>query len=461
VPPRPPCVWLAALAGVVTGLCFYGYPAMLIFLPLFLIALVAGTWRQWWGLLRGERTLTAGGSAAPEMGDTTLFPAGNRVASPISRRGIVAVLAFAITAAAIFAPLAWMHAFHGDEIRKRTVGQWVWEFGRPPGEEYSLGTKVVAVAGRYLDHFGADFLFVSGDHSSIESPPGMGMFHWYMLPLFLLGAAWCIWNFRTSAAARVVLAWVLLYPASDSLGWSFGDKNELCLHSLRSSPGICGLVLLAAAGGAWAGGWLLRRNRSNFWAAACVLALTVAGLNARYLPTFFGEYNRRPYIYRRYHEDLAEACRWLKHRLDQDPNVYDAVFCTTFGMKQPYIIALHELDYDPARWQGDPKVIDTAGMFDTVLQFGKMHFLNYQMTSAGKMSPDPRVGLGEFLEGAKGKKALFILRRFPAIDGMSRGDFDEEEVLRKHVGLASWHVIEEIHRPGDNEVVLKLVEATP
>ena len=233
-----------------------------------------------------------------------------------------------------------------------------------------------------------------------------------------------------------------------------GDKGDLCLHSLRSSPGICYLVLLGAAGGAWAGSWLLKRNRSNFWAAACVLALAAGGLNARYLLTFFGEYNRRPFIYHKYHVDLIEACRWMKPRLDQ----YDAVFCTTVRVNQPYIIMLHELGYDPARWLADPKVIDTAGMYDNVLQFGKTHFLYYQ-TGPGGMRPDPRAGLAEFLAGPKGKKALFILRRLPARDGMSRGDFDEEAMLRQMAGYASWNVVKEIRRPADDEVVMKLVEA--
>src|SRR3990172_7139865 len=125
----------------------------------------------------------------------------------------------------------------------------------------------------------------------------MGMFHWYMLPLFLLGAGWCVKNFRTSPAARVVLAWAVLYPAGDCLASHTGDDGKLSLHALRSSPGVCGMVLLAAGGAAWGGGWLWKRNRQGFWGGVAVFVLAAVALNAVYLARFFGEYNRRPLIY--------------------------------------------------------------------------------------------------------------------------------------------------------------------
>jgi hypothetical protein len=446
---RPPSVILAALAGVVTGLCFYGYPAILIFLPLFLIALVSVTWRQWWGCLRGASPSVAGGAASPA-------PSAADGPAPGTWRGRAAVLAFVIAAAAIFAPLAWQHAFHGEEIRKRAEGTWIWEFAPKSEGVASFGDKAAAVLSRYAGHFGPDFLFLRGDHSSIESPPDIGMFHWYMLPLMLVGLGWGVKSFRTSPGARVILAWVFLYPVGDSLGWSVGDDGKLCLHSLRSSPGLCALVLLAAAGASAAGAWLLKRpagaapegrSRLAFWAAAGGLVLVAAGLNVRYLHGFFGEYNRRPYIYHRYHEDLVEVCRdWLRPRLDQ----YDAVFVTTdtaatfrryapaFGMadssqflrqylpaysdvycppasvNQPYIIMLHELDYDPQRWLDDVKVRDpSAGMFDRYLRCGKLHFLYAGLRPAGQqlqVEAPYAPAIEELKNNGKPDRVLFILR---------------------------------------------------
>lgn len=433
-----PSIILAALGGILTGLCLYGYPAVLIFLPLFLFVIVALNWRQWRDCVR-------------------------------DRRALVAALAWAVTAVAVFAPLAWQHVFHGSEIRKRSVGTWIWDFHPSTAKELPFGEKVGAVVGRYFEHFGPDFLFLRGDHSSIESPPGVGMFYWYMLPLFLLGLVWCVTSFRTSGAARVILAWVVLYPIGDSLAWSVGDDQQLCLHSLRSSPGICGLVLLAAAGAAWAGDWLWRRSRSWFWGAAVAMALAVVSMNAWYLSQFFGEYNRRPFIYHRYHADLVAATRWLKPRLDQ----YDAVFCTTDSLaepvrylkatgmdlpvfvpdgsiKQPYITMLHELDYDPQRWLKEaPEMSDPSeAMYTFCFRFGKICFLypSKQIeirNGRPYMVPTSAAFINELRSNGKPDRVLFILRpgEEKFINGL--GDLGSPvEVIKRPDGVTSLDLIE-------------------
>ncbi len=433
-PTTRPNIFLAALGGILTGLCFYGYPAILIFLPLFLLAIIALNWRQWRDCLRDRRAL-----------------------------------AWAVTGAAVFAPLAWQHAIDGSDIRKRSVGTWIWDIHPSTAKELPFGEKVRAVVSRYFEHFGPDFLFLRGDHSSIESPPGMGLFHWYMLPLFLLGLVWCVKSFRTSAAARVILAWVVLYPVGDSLAWSVGDDQQLCLHSLRSSPGICGLVLLAAAGAAWAGGWLWKRSQSWFWGAAGAMAFAVVVMNAWYLWQFFGEYNRRPFIYHRCHVDLVAASRWLKPRLDQ----YDAVFCTTDSLtepvkylktmgvdlpvfvpdgsiKQPYIIMLHELDYDPRRWlQEVPEMSDPSGaMYTFCFRFGKICFLYpSKQIEIGNGRPHmvstSTAFINQLRSNGKSDRVLFILR--PGEEKLIEGLEDlgpPLEVIKRPDGIPSLALIE-------------------
>jgi hypothetical protein len=435
-----PKIIVAAVGGILTGLCLYGYPAILIFLPLFLVVVAALNWRQWLSCLR-------------------------------SRRGLAAALAWAVFLAIVVAPLAWQHAFHGQEIRKRAVGSWGWEFASQNSGPPTFFDKVAAVTSRYAQHFGPDFLFVRGDHSSIESPPGMGMFHWYMLPLFLLGLVWCVRNFTSSPAAKVILAWVLLYPIGDAFAWSAGDDGQLCLHSLRSSPGICGLVLLAAVGAVSSGAWLWERKRPLFWAAAAGMSVLVSVMNAMYLPLFFGEYNRRPYIYHRFHTDLVEASRWLKPQFDN----YAAVFCTTdslaqaapylresgvdlpmlvpdAALNQPYIVMLHELQYDPHRWLTEERAMsDTASsMFDVCFHFGKVNFLYPQGDISiryGKPHVVPRaLALIQELQGnGRPDRVLFILR--PGEEQFTEG--------LENLGPP----VMEFHRP-DGKVSLVLREAT-
>jgi len=94
------------------------------------------------------------------------------------------------------------------------------------------------------------------------------------------------------------------------------------LHPLRSSPGLCSLVLLAAVGAVEAGKWLWQKNRKTAISVFVAFTVAVAGLNAKYLYYFYGKYNNEPWIYHPYHTDLVEACRWLRPRFDQ----FDAVF---------------------------------------------------------------------------------------------------------------------------------------
>jgi len=70
---------------------------------------------------------------------------------------------------------------------------------------------------------------------------------------------------------------------------------------------------------------------------------------------------------------VVEACDGLRARVDDG----DAVFCTTDGMNQPYIITLAALGYDPQRWfheQRDLSFVTSEG-FDIYTRYGKMHFM--------------------------------------------------------------------------------------
>ena len=339
---RPPRVALAGLAGVLTGVCCYGYPAIRIFLPLFVTAVIAVNGRAWWQLLK-------------------------------TRRGGLAVAAFALGGLVTFGPLVWQHLASPQDISRRTQGIWLWT------EQDSASQRFQKVLARYAGHFGPDFLFLDGDGWKMQAPPDMGQLPWYMLPIMVLGLAHVLGSARRCGAARLVLVWLLLYPVGDCLFAHAGDNGQASLHALRSSPGICGLVLLAAVGARQTGAWLARKGRKALWAAGAVLAAAVAAGTVPYLVTFFGEYNRRPIIYHRYHVDLVEACQWLRPRLDQ----VQAVFVTVQGdqpgrgiipFNQPYVTMLVSLGYDPHQWFADPARFIAMG-WDMYYRVGKLNFM--------------------------------------------------------------------------------------
>jgi 4-amino-4-deoxy-L-arabinose transferase-like glycosyltransferase len=326
-PTRPPRPLLAALAGLCAGIACYGYWPMRLYIPAFLLLAAVLSW--------------------PAALEWMRVP-----------RGRAALLAFAAAFALTFGPLAWKHLVD-PEIARRAAMTRLWDATTP------LPEVLRRVAGRYLAHFGPDFLFVRGDRFEIVSPIGQGEFHWTLLPLLLCGALAAILRFRASRTARLLVALLLAYPAGDVL------SRYLGVHALRSAPGIPALVLFAAWGGASAWGWLAPRRRPLARIAAGVFLVAMAALDARYLVRYFGEYNRRPEIYHGYQTDLLAAAGWLRPRLA----ACDEVYVTTNGMNEPFAVTLVGLGYDARRWFREPRLPGRAGEWDVYLAYGKMHFL--------------------------------------------------------------------------------------
>jgi hypothetical protein len=372
----------ALLAGVVTGICCYGYPAVRVFLPVFVLGVLAVTWCRWWAALK-------------------------------TRRGALAIAAFVAGGAATFAPLAWKHLAAPREIAKRSRNILTWE------ETDTAVAKVEKVLGRYVRHFGPEFLFIRGDHCPIQSPPGGGQFHWYALPLMLLGLAAGARAFLRSPAARVILVWVLVYPVGDSL-WRHAG-----LHAMRSLPGLGGLVLLEALGVVAAAAWLWRRRRGAVRAVAYLSAMAVVAVNLRYLPIFFGQYNRIPLVYHAYHTDLLEAVTASRSEIERA----DVVFVTTWQMNQPYLIMLVALDYDPQQWFRERKVVQ-PGEFDLYMQVGKMHFM---------YDPYWRGAVESLRRDGRSERALFFLR--PKEYEELRARLELSEPIRRVRNPAGWEVL--------------------
>jgi 4-amino-4-deoxy-L-arabinose transferase-like glycosyltransferase len=326
--PRP---ILAALGGGLAGICCYGYHSVRLFVPIFLLAVVSATLFGWGRQLK-------------------------------ERKGVQAIVCFIFFFAITFGPLAWQHIFHPEGISRHALQH------DSEGLFIATGTLPVAlenIVSRYIQHFGLDFLFIRGDPSPIQSTPGIGQYHWYMLPLMISGLVVLAKRIKTSYAARAALAFVVAYPVGDCF------YIAPTIHALRSSPGLCSLILLAAVGGVCAAEWLWKYGRALAVVGIAAFAVAVVSLNARYLHHFYGKYNGRLEIYHTYNVDLVEACRWLRSRLDKA----DAVFCTTNGMNQSYIITLVALGYEPEKWFSEGREFKTIGEYDYYTRYGKIHFM--------------------------------------------------------------------------------------
>ena len=323
-PPRP---WWAALAGLAAGVACYGFQPLRIYFPLFFAALMVANPIAW-------KSLAA------------------------SRAGRAALILLALGFAVPFGPLAVRHLVD-PAIAHRWQMTRLWESGTP------LPKIALLVLQRYAVHFRPRFLFEHGDYYEITNPLERGAFEWYVLPCMLAGAALLAARLRSHASARALLALLVIYPAGDLISRYQG------VHALRSATGIPALVLLAAFGAT--GAWGRLRSRARAWAAAWAIALTLgaAVCVGDNLTRYFGAMNRRPEVYHGYHADLLEATRWLKPRLDH----YDAVFCTTIGMNEPFAVTLVGLGYDPRRWFAEPRDWTTMAGWEVCLRYGKLRFM--------------------------------------------------------------------------------------
>lgn len=374
--PRP---WRAALAGLVTGVGCYGYPAVRLFVPLLLVGVVLVTGRRWLGLWA-------------------------------TRRGILATGAWLATFGATFGPLAYRHVKEPERIGRRGWMTRLWS------EHDPTATRVQRVVERYAGHFGPQFLFVTGDVDEIAWSAGTGFMPWYALPLLAAGLVVTVSRWRRSPAARILLVAVALYPAADCLNWHHS------LHALRSSAGLWALLLLAGVGLTGVVGALTRRNLLG-WSVAVAVAWGVpaAWETGRFLYQYFATRSTQTAVYHGHHVDLIEACRWLRPRLA----LADAVICTESGFIRPPYITLVTWPHDPGQWFAEPREYVPDGGWDRCIRYGRFHFVH----------ADERAALLQALRGnGRADRVVLLLRPDEAAPGtpvktIVRPDGDEVLVV--------------------------------
>lgn len=314
------------MAGALAGASCYGYPAVRLYLPLFLAACVLLTWPAW-----------------------------RRATRPFAG----AAIGFALT----FGPLAIKHLAEPETIGRRAQMTWVWT------ARDDWATRAAKVARRYAAHFGTDFLFLRGDMDQSAWTVPFGFLPRYCLPLLLLGAGAAFAGARRAPAARLVLAGALLYPAGDALNW------HVSLHALRSSAGLPMLMLLAALGLPSLLRFLLaRRMYASVLAALVALSLQFVRDSVAVTRAYLVERPRKQLFYYDMHRDVIAACRWLRPHLD----AVDAVVLPADGPGlgyTPYLVPLFEFTPDPEVWLAEPREVVQGERWDRYVRSGKFYFL--------------------------------------------------------------------------------------
>jgi 4-amino-4-deoxy-L-arabinose transferase-like glycosyltransferase len=325
--PAQPNLSRALIAGLASAACCYGYPAVRLFVPPVLLAVLLLTLPVWWQL----------------------------------RRGRAAAFCFALGFAVLFFPLAYKHLAEPEVIGRRGRMTWLWTPSDP------LPVRARNVLNRYLGHFRFDFLFKSGDADEVAWAAGFGFLPAYLLPAQLAGLGALSLQVRRRLSARILAATVALYPAGDCLNW------HISLHGLRSSAGLVPLLLLAALGLAHAASCLYRlRLHATLLTLASTFIVCALVSTGRFASSYVVDRPRQLAVYHGNHVDLLEAIHWLKPQLDPA----DRVICTQLGMNQPYLIVLTALKYSPHRWFAEPREFRTDGSWDRCVRFGNFYFLH-------------------------------------------------------------------------------------
>lgn len=350
-----PRVLPAVLAGIVTGIVCYGYHSVRLFVPVFLLAIVLVSFTEWRNVLK-------------------------------SHKGILAIAAFILAFSLTFGPLSWQHIFHSENIALHAQDQ---ERIFTDSDSFLVILKNLSL--QYANHFGLDFLFLRGDHFAIQSPPRCGQFHWYMLPLMVIGLITLLSKFKSSLPARILLVFVIVYPIGDCFFKTSGS------HAMRSLPGLCGLILLGSVGGIAFMEFMWKRNLRMAVSVIVVFVISVIVLNIRYLNYFYRQYNRQPEIYHAFQTDFVKACEWLRPRIED----VDAVFCTTKGLNMPYVVSLVALEYEPEKWFSQPRDFFTTMGYNHYTNYGKMYFM---------YKPALKHSLQKLQQNTRRERVLFMIR---------------------------------------------------
>jgi hypothetical protein len=331
--PLRPRLWLSLTAGILLAITCYGYAAVRIAVPVWLLFIAVSTIPRWWRFVR-------------------------------SRQGLPCSIAFALGLVITLSPLLWRH-LSDSKINLRALETRVWA---PDDSPHVIGAKVLS---RWPRHFNPAVLFSkTPGYPTLASPGNFGWLGWYMLPLLVVGTGWLVYKCRASTSARVLLVLLIAYPVSDM---AYSDSEYI--QPMRCFPGIIALCLSGAVGAVAATRWLVKRraNLSRWIAAAFCAWMLVSHVN--FLRYFFGPFNEEPDRLHFRHVDLMQACQWLAPRLKQ----FGAIFITQDGMLIPHDNVLVWLNYDPKRWFAEPReyVTERYPYFNRTVctKFGKVRIM--------------------------------------------------------------------------------------
>jgi len=288
------------LAFFFLGSCVYAYALAKVFVPLFLlgfgILFLPTVWRRWreWA-----------------------------IAVPVLLLTVAPVVVFDLT------HRQGMYYVYGTTVVR-------------PG--MALGEAARIFAANYRTYFSLEFLFRQGDLIARHAVRGHGELYPFFAPFLALGLV--VLAGHPSRSTKLVLWWLLLYPA----GASLMTEAPSASRGFIGAPAFCLIAAVGIASSLRVLGWI------GHWPPLALLlqAAGVAGLGyaawpqvTRYYDLYFHEYVKYSApTYGGFQYGYREVVQYME---SQRPN-YDLLMMTAVEVNQPYIFALfyarrNPLDY--------------------------------------------------------------------------------------------------------------------
>lgn len=219
------------------------------------------------------------------------------------------------------------------------------------------------ILGRYFNHFSGRFLFFDGDYQNPQhSAPYQGMLLISDLLLVVFGLAYLVKNLSINSKGYfLVLAWLLFSPLPAVL-----SRDQV--QSVRALNMAIPLVMILSFGLYSVLSWIKERKLSLFFYVftfGVYLAAFVYFLDAYFIhvPNHNSQYWN--YGYKQVVEKVSAAKPDFKQDpADQSP---DEKIIVEQSYAQPYIYFLFFQKYDPAKYQRQAKLTETANSSDVGL----------------------------------------------------------------------------------------------
>ena len=243
---------------------------------------------------------------------------------------------------------------------------------------------IYVFVGNYLSHFTPDFLFIHGAGHKQQHVQNIGELYAIQAPFIILGL---IFLFRKKNKWRwLLISWLLLafIPASATV--------DSIPNALRTLLAAIPYQIITAFGFLWTF-QLFNRRRILRW-TTIIISVVILGVSFRsYLNNY---YNIYPVLYSRdWQYGYKQVVAYIK---DHYSNYDLIVFSRTYG--EPHMFALFFLNWDPAKYQNDPKLDRfEANRWIWVLKFDKFYFPD--LGDSGTRYQD-------IVKANPGKKILFI-----------------------------------------------------